>query len=187
MNKLTDEAKHSVSEIVLSNENYDVVVDLLKNRYGDTQTVINSHDVELINLRSALNTSKGRHTLYDQIEKHLRSLEALDQDIKQDVFISMITAKIPREVLIQFEIHKGARNKWTVKELRALFNNYAAAREKAEQQTGAGKAESSRNTYKPMVGSAEAVVAGVQGISSRKERKTFSTSCRFCDGHDWSD
>ena len=114
MSKLTGDAKQSVSGILLSNENYAVVVDLLKVRYGDTQTVTNSHYVELINLRSASSTSKGLRTLYDQIEKHLRSLKALDQDINQDVFISMITAKIPREVLIHLETQKGARNKWTV-------------------------------------------------------------------------
>ena len=34
-----------------------------------------------------------------------------------------------------------------------------------------------------LVSSAEALVAGVQGFSSRKERKTYSTSCGFCDGH----
>ena len=132
MSKLTGEAKLSVSDILSSNENYAVVVDLLKDRYGDTQTVIDSHYVEPINLRPASNTSKGLRTLYDQIEKHLRSLEALDQDINQEVFISMITAKIPREVLIQLESQTGARNKWTVKELRELFNNYVAARERAE-------------------------------------------------------
>ena len=66
-----------MSGILLSNENYAVVVDLLKDCYGDTKTVINSHYVELINLRSAANTSKELSTLYDQIEKHLKSLEHL--------------------------------------------------------------------------------------------------------------
>lgn len=189
LSKITGEAKQSVSGIPLSNENYNVVVDLLKERYGDSQTVINTHYVELINLKSAQNTSRGLRNLYDQIENHLRSLEALKQDINQDVFISMITSKIPKEVLIQLEIQKGARNKWTVKELRELFNNYIAARERAEQQSGSGKIESTGQSYTPMVmvNSAEALVAGAQGFGNRKERKTFSTKCRFCDGYHWSD
>ena len=74
MSKLSGEAKQSVSGIHLSNENYAVVVDLLKERYGDQQTVVNSHYVELINLKSVPNTSKGLRSLNDQIEKHLRSL-----------------------------------------------------------------------------------------------------------------
>lgn len=46
MSKLTGEAQQSVSGIYLSNENYSCVVDLLKERYGDAQTVINTHCVE---------------------------------------------------------------------------------------------------------------------------------------------
>ena len=130
LSTLSGEAKHSVSGILLSNENYFVVIDLLKERYGDSQTVINSHYVELINLRAAPNMPRGLRSLYDQIEKHLRSLQALEQDINQDVFISMITPKLPKEVLIQLEIQKGTCNKWTVKVLRELFKNYVAARER---------------------------------------------------------
>lgn len=189
LSKLSGEAKHSVSGILLSNENYTVVVDLLKERYGDLQTVINSHYVELINLKSAQNTPRGLRSLYDQIEKHLRSLQALEQDIDQDVFISMITSKIPKEVLIQLEIQKGACNKWTVKELRELFKQYIAARERAEQQFSPTKSESTGEPYKPMimVSSAEALVAGAQGVSNRKEKPTLSSRCRFCDGYHWSD
>ena len=53
------------------------------------------------------------------------------QDIIQDVFISMITSELPKEVLIQLEIQTGTCDEWTVKELRELFKNYVAARERA--------------------------------------------------------
>ena len=59
---------------------------------------MSSHYTELINLKSALNTSKGLRSLYNQNEKHLRSLKALEQDINQDIFISMITSKLPKDV-----------------------------------------------------------------------------------------
>ena len=129
MSKLTGEAKSSVSGILLSNENYAVTVELLKERYRDTQAVVSSHYTELINLKSALNTSKGLRSLYNQIEKHLRSLKALEQDINQDIFISMITSKLPKDVLFQLEIQKGTRAKWTVNELWERLNDYVAARE----------------------------------------------------------
>ena len=139
LSKLSGKTNHSVSGILLSNENYSVATDLLKERHGDSQTVINTHYVDL-NLRSAQNTLRGLRSLYDQIEKHLRSLKALEQDINQDVFISMITSKLPKEVLIQLEIQKGTCNKWTVKALREFFKNYVAARERAEQQFCTAKA-----------------------------------------------
>ena len=80
--KLTGEAKLAVSGILLSNENYKVAVDILKERFGDQQTVVNSHYAELINLSSANNTTRSLRFLYDQIEKNLRSPNALKQDIK---------------------------------------------------------------------------------------------------------
>ena len=128
MSKLTGEARQSVSGIYLSNENYFVVVDLLKERYGDAQTVINTHYVELINLRPVPNTAKGLRSLYDHIEKHLMSLDALEQNVDQDIFIAMITSKSPKEVIVQLELQKGTRNKWRARELRELFNIYVATR-----------------------------------------------------------
>lgn len=132
--KLTGETKQAVSGIHLSKENYKVAKHLLKERFGDQQTVINSHYSEMMNLTSASNNTKSLRSLYDQIEKNLRSLDALKQDINQDIFISIVTSKIPRNVLIQLEIHKGSKVKWSVHKLRELLNVYISARERAEQQ-----------------------------------------------------
>ena len=185
MSKLTGEARQSVSGIFLSNENYTLVVELLKERYGDIQTVVNTHYNELINLKIAQNTAKGLRGLYDHIEKHLRSLEALEQNIDQDVFVAMITSKIPKEVMIQLELQKGAKNKWSVRELRELFNNYVVAREKAEQNHGTTKGETTENYYKSTVSSAEALVVGSQAVGGKVESR--SNICRFCNASHWSD
>ena len=186
MSKLTGEARQAVSGILLSNENYSLVVELLKERYGDAQTEVNSHYVELINVKLAPNTAKGLRTLYDHIETHLRSLEALEENIDQNIFISMITSKIPKEVLIQLELQKGARNKWTVSELRELFSNYVVARERAEQNHGTAKGETTEDYYKSMVSSAEALIVGSQAVGGKVENR-FSANCRFCNLSHWSD
>ena len=61
--KLTGEAKQAVSGIHLSKENYKVAKDLLKERFGDQQTVINSHYSEMVNLTSASNNTKSLRSL----------------------------------------------------------------------------------------------------------------------------
>ena len=96
--KLIGEAKSAVSGILLSKGNYRVAVEMLKERFGDVQSVVNCHYTELINITPAINNSKGLRQLYDQIEKHLRSLEALNQDVNQELFISIINAKLPKDV-----------------------------------------------------------------------------------------
>ena len=98
--KLAGEAKQAVSGILLSNENYEVTKTLLKERFGKTQSVVNSHYTQLINMKPAVNTTKGLRALYDNFERHFRSLEALQQDTNQDVFVSMMTSKIPKDVLL---------------------------------------------------------------------------------------
>jgi hypothetical protein len=47
---LYGQAQSAISGLTLSNENYDVTVDILKERFGDVQTAVNTHYVELINL-----------------------------------------------------------------------------------------------------------------------------------------
>ena len=170
MSKLTGEAKNSVSGILLSNENYQVAVELLKERYGDKQVVVTSHYTEMVNLKQAPNNPKGLRNLYNEVEKHLRSLKALDQDIDQDLFISMITSKLPKDVLIQLEVQKGAKTPWTVKELRERFNDYIAARERAEHASTT-RSESAGNHERPLMSSAEALVAGVQSSQPTTKRK----------------
>ena len=186
MSKLSGQAKNSVSGIQLSNENYAVAVELLKERYGDTQAVVTSHYTELINLKSAPNNPQGLRNLYNQIERHLRSLKALAQDTEQEAFISMITAKLPKEVRTQLELQKGARTKWTVSELRERFNDYISARERSEQHTSSTKTEDAESHEKPMISSAEALV-GVQIGKGKKERKRQYPTCKFCDENHWSD
>ena len=44
----------------------------------------------------------------DKVQRHLRSLEVLKQDINQDVFVSMIKAKLPQAVILQLEVMNGA-------------------------------------------------------------------------------
>ena len=80
----------------------------------------------------------------------------------------------------------GGRKKWNVRELRKFFNNYIAARERAEQNHGATKGESSEVANKAMVSSAEALVVGTQAVDGKVEKR-LSTKCRFCDAHHWSD
>ena len=98
MSKHSGEAKNSVSGIQLSNENYQVAVELLKERYRDKQAVVTSHYTELMNLKPAPNNPKGLRKMYNDVKKHLRSLQALEQDTDQDLLICMITSKLPKDL-----------------------------------------------------------------------------------------
>ena len=132
--KVTGEAKSAILGLSLSKENYQIAVDILKDRFGNKQEVIDLHYHKLINLPQAANKTNSLRNLLDNIERHIRSLEVLKQDVNQDVFISMIRSKMPEDVLLQLEMLNGATNKWTVENLRVRLHEYVTAREHAEKK-----------------------------------------------------
>ena len=179
--RLIGEAKHAISGISVSKENYRVVKTLLEERFEDTQLVIHHHYTDLINLIPATNSSNGLRFVYDKIESNLRCLEALQQDINHDIFISIISSKIPKDVYLQMELQKGAKNKWSVKKLRELLSNYICATERAEELSYSKEVEhetgSSRTNIKERA---------LQTPQQNIKRKLF-VICRFCNGNHWSD
>lgn len=94
--KLTRDAEQVISGLSMSHENYTVAKSLLQDRFEDNQIILNFHFTKLINLAPATNTLKGLRFVYDKIENHLRSLDALQQDVNHDIFISIIFSKIPK-------------------------------------------------------------------------------------------
>ncbi|XP_077989885.1 uncharacterized protein LOC144444346 [Glandiceps talaboti] len=196
--KLTGEALNSLSGLTLSNENYEIAVTILKERFGDEQTVINTHYTSLMDLSPSPNQLTRLRSLHDALERHLRSLEALGQNVNQEIFISMITSKLPKEVLLQLEMQKGADSRWTVMKLRKLFELYITARESAERQStaaatpGTYERKSTNVTHygtKPysrhLRTSTEALVVGAEQESRYKQAP--KKVCRFCNKAHWSD
>ena len=132
-------------------------------------------------MKPAVNTTKGLRALYDNFERHFRSLEAMQQDTNQDVFVSMMTSKIPKDVLLQLQIQKGAKVNWTVSRLRELLNDYVSAMEEKDHQ-GHTEASSNASPARSLRGSTETLVVG-QKASQKQGNKTY----RFCNGNHWSD
>ena len=89
----------------------------MKDRFGKEQELVDLHYVQMINLQSATTRTSSRRSLLDDVEKHLRCLEVLKQNVEQDAVEAMITAKLPEEVLVQLEILNVAKNKWTIEKL----------------------------------------------------------------------
>ncbi|XP_078309420.1 uncharacterized protein LOC144617852 [Crassostrea virginica] len=189
--KLTGEAKEAISGLELSHENYDVALAIIQERFEDAQSVINKHYMELINIHPVNNDTGSLRKLYDDLENHMRSLEALHQDVNQDVFVSMITSKLPKETLLQLEIQKGSREKWTVKKLRDLFKAYVTAKESTELQTADvdQHAEKHATAEALMVSAKDSRFRGNSGESSGRRNipSVKSPLCSFCDGYHWTD
>ena len=75
---LIDEALRVIDGLSLTNENYDKAMGLLKERFGNKQSIINAHMKKLLEIEKIEqeNTEKLRR-MYDEITTHVRSLQSL--------------------------------------------------------------------------------------------------------------
>ena len=173
--KVSGEAQRSIAGLSMANDNYQVAVDILRDRFGDSQEVIDLHYCKMINLPLASSSTSSLRNLLDNMERHLRSLEVLKQNVNQDVFVSMIRAKLPQEVLLQLEIMHGAKNKWTVDTLRVKLHEYITAREHAEKKEVTTDTRLPRNSPSNFEGKPKFGPGG----NRRSDQHDWSTQRRF--------
>ena len=127
--ELEGDALAVISGLQLSSENYTVAVELLQKRFGKKERIIDAHYTELTSLTtSSSNVSKLRLVL-DNLERHLRCLETLGENIEQGQLIYLIKSKLPDEFLIQLEHKKEEDTPWTVASLCKAFNSELTMRE----------------------------------------------------------
>lgn len=145
--KLDGEARSSIAGLAGSNENYVVAVKILKERYGNIQEKIDLHYNQLISLKTAGDSVDSLRQPLNSINRHLRCLDVLEQNIIQDVFVLVIKSKLPHSVLRHLEIQKGSKERWSVMKRCDLFSEYVMAVERAEKVKP--------STMKPLVDKAE--------------------------------
>ena len=78
--KLEGNARRAIAGLEITNDNYEVAVKILRDRFGDLQTVISGHYKKLMDLPSSTNQTPALHLTFDEVEKHLRYLSVLGED-----------------------------------------------------------------------------------------------------------
>ncbi|XP_053395705.1 uncharacterized protein LOC128555912 [Mercenaria mercenaria] len=201
--KVYGEAQRAISGLTLSDANYEVAVGVLKERFGNEQEVVDVHYNKLINLQPAINKTSSLRVLLDAVEKHLRSLEVLGQNANQDVFVSMIRAKLPEDVLVQLEILSGTKKKWNTFRLRDRLREYIIARERAEKDKEPDKRSLNSHSVQKGIrlneskepitrsfansGSAHVLAAVRKQPTMKRNTENYADKCRYCQQKHWSD
>ena len=112
---LTGEASRAVKGIAVTTENYEEAMQVLDERYGNVQIIVNSHFEELTKLPALHNnddTAKLRD-LYHKIETNLRRLRAvgIQADTYGCILVQMMKNKLPKEINLllsrKFDTKKG--------------------------------------------------------------------------------
>jgi len=187
--KLRGEALTAIAGYQLTNSNYAVVVDVLKQRFGNTQLIIDAHYRSLSHLPMANNQTASLRQCFDTIEHHLRSLEAVGENVNHRHFVALISEKLPQKVLYQLYMLKGDGEEWTVPKLRQLLGKHITALEMAggDLSSSSGRPkhyqiEGVRQPYPKS--SASGLLAG----SSRNQvPKRHQIKCVYCGQPHWPD
>ena len=79
--KLRGEAKDVISGLEVTSASYTIAIDLLKERYSNKQLMIDAHYSKLRNIPIVSTYCKNLRSTFDQIERRIRSLEALGQNV----------------------------------------------------------------------------------------------------------
>lgn len=111
------ETLKAISGYQLSNENYVVAINILKKRFGNKQLIIDAHYRSLSHLPPATNQITKLRSCYDNIECHLRSLEAIGENVNHHHFTALIFEKLPQKVQCQLYMQKAEDEEWTVPKL----------------------------------------------------------------------
>ena len=97
--QLRGKVKDVIAGLEVTSTSYTVAVDLLRERYSKKQLIIDAHYSRLRDIPIASTYYEKLRSTFDQIERHIRSLEALGQNVENEFMVSLIRSKLPRTIL----------------------------------------------------------------------------------------
>eukprot|EP00117_Sycon_ciliatum_P039449 scpid9122/ scgid5519/ len=181
---LSGTARNVLDGIVLDNDHYPIAVELLKERFGRQQMVLNAHYSALVDLPPAYDTATSLRQLYDTVEKHIRALSAIGEDCDQGIFVSLITSKLPSPAMFQLELAKGEET-WSADRLRKHLHDYIMAKEAAARPTSVGSAQPSMTAPRSMNASpGDMRPVQTLAVSVKKPQRA---KCFFCKEAHYTD
>ena len=179
--QLRSEAKEAITGLETTEANYNVAIDILHERYGNKQLIINAHYTKLKEMPISSSYYEKLRTTYDNIEKHLRSLEALGENVDNNLMMSLIQSKFPKNVLARLEEYKNDNNPWSVALFRREIKRYIAAQEIGNRMANLNSnSQSKHNEIQKQAQYQRQPTAAFQ-IGERQRK------CIYCEKGHWSD
>ena len=173
---LKGEAARVIQGLPLSESNYQRAVDLLKERFGQKQVLINAHMDALLKIPSATNDVKKLRSLYDACEGYIYGLELLGvyPECFGDLLIPIMMKKLPKEVrCIMLRSHDEAT--WTLADLRKQLQHEVETREKSSLGQSDKEVSLPNPPFNSKFSTAGALFFGALG------RENAKNGCTFCD------
>ena len=101
---LWDSANATISGLSLSAANYVQAIELLKDRYGNSQVLISAYMKKFVLLPKIKNNDdiKGLRNLYDQVESSVWNLQILKVDTNScdSLLVLLVNKKLPTDICV---------------------------------------------------------------------------------------
>ena len=203
---LCGSASVAISGISVTEDNYDTVVALLKEKFGGRESIIEMLYAKLHHLPTSSGKFNDIKYTYNSVERLLRQLESQGEAINvQKMLIYQILSKFPLEVVLKLEDAKKCEVEWTMQLLRKLLNQHITIQESAQRRVANAKGrvhtndsrqakqDDVRNTYP----SSAELNKGDRRMYNETPVDTFATNvrrgngknmcCVFCKGDHYND
>lgn len=127
---LKGDAKRTIEGLETTNRNYNIALTTLKERYGKSSYLIDAHYSTLYKIQAAKNTSTECRKALDEIERNLRVLESLGEDVNHNHLRFLIIEKFPAELIYELKLKVSMES---IQEIRNHLEKAVSAREDAER------------------------------------------------------
>ncbi|XP_073956197.1 uncharacterized protein [Choristoneura fumiferana] len=127
---LEGSARQAVEGLETTSANYAVARDILEGRFGKRDRVIDAHNEALQNLPKAQATGTDCRRTLNDIEKHLRLLEAMGEQTDASYLRVVVMSKFPEKVVYQVDLMTAKDQSITA--IRGALNEVISALEKSE-------------------------------------------------------
>lgn len=176
---LSGPASKIIDSIEISNENYEVALTLLKERFDNRPLIVQEHIKELFHLKPVEKGSRqDLRNLIDSFNAHLRALQSLDRPTDQwdDLIIYLIVSKLDYASIAKWQEEAPANRHPTLADLFATLTRRCHVLENT------AKTSFSPTTAQPSTST------GTRPSTSRKSYSVTSTKevptkekCAWCD------
>ena len=184
MGLLEGEAARAISGLPLTSDNYARAIELLKERFGRTQIIINAHMDALAKIHPPNLDTKHLREFYDNCENNIRGLESLGvaSETYGSLLIPILLKKLPAELCcLLFRTHPTADS--NLKELRTALKEEIETREKGYNLTSPGTSQSAEEDQ--LIPTIDALYTGTYQRQPKQgnQREQRPKSCSYCNGN----
>ncbi|CAO4386231.1 unnamed protein product [Caenorhabditis nigoni] len=182
VNQLEGEAKELVAGYQMNNENYEKVIDVLKNRYANKTDTINELNDRLINAKATDFKTSAQRKLWDSVRTILEQLKILKQDEESEMMKNLVVKKFNytiQEGVYREKLELDDDSKWTMDKIKADLETTIKRCEYLDAQLGRDKGRAdkkSKDEKRPN--------HGKNSKSDEVHTDSKRTRCRFCESND---